>query len=376
MLCCGGPVWAWRRSLSCSGLSGGFGVGRQLGWFGCLWAGPGGVVLALQAPCHGMINRRVMAWSGRGQGLIKAWAVRRGFRLGRGPALQSLREWLYAGIMQTRAIPKAGLNFRKMHGLGNDFVILDSRGMAPVCTPALARAIGDRHRGVGFDQLAEIRDGEGTDICLDFWNSDGSRAGACGNATRCVAGMVMAETDSAAISIRTVRGILHGRVDAGVVSVNMGAPQLDWREIPLSHAVDPQHLPLDGDPVAVGMGNPHAVFFVDDIATVDVATRGVAVEHDPLFPERTNVEFAEIRARDDIRMRVWERGTGITLACGSGACATLVAAHQRGLTGACVRMELDGGWLTLDWRDDGVWMAGPTAHVFDGVFTPVFLADI
>ena len=291
-------------------------------------------------------------------------------------ALQSVVEWLYARDMQTRGIPSAGLKFRKMHGLGNDFVILDSRGMAPVCTPELARAIGDRHRGVGFDQLAEIHDGENTDITLDFWNSDGSRAGACGNATRCVAGMIMGETGRDTISIRTTRGVLHGRIEDGVVAVNMGAPQLAWDEVPLARDVDTLHLPLDGDPAAVGMGNPHAVFFVEDAETVDVAGRGPGVEHDPLFPQQTNVEFAQVRARDEIRMRVWERGTGITMACGSGACATLVAAHRRGLTEAKVRMELDGGWLTLDWREDGVWMAGPTAHVFDGVFTADFLAGL
>jgi diaminopimelate epimerase len=140
--------------------------------------------------------------------------------------------------------------------------------------------------------------------------------------------------------------------------------------------VDIEHLPLAGDPVAVGMGNPHAVFFVDDIQTVDLPKRGAAVEHDPLFPERTNVEFAEVRGHDEIRMRVWERGAGITLACGSGACATLVAASLRGLTGKHVRMEVDGGWLTLDWREDGVWMTGPTTLVFAGEFDPTFLGQV
>ena len=275
--------------------------------------------------------------------------------------------------MQTRAIPSDGLPFRKMHGAGNDFVILDSRGMAPVCTPKIARKIGDRHRGVGFDQLAEVRDGEDTDIVIDFWNSDGSRAGACGNATRCIAWMVMSETGRDAISIRTTRGMLAGCMIGDEVWVNMGPPQLSWQEVPLAGDVDLLHLPLDGDPVAVGMGNPHAVFFVEDADAVDVAGRGAPVERDPLFPQATNVEFAQVRGRDEIRMRVWERGTGITLACGSGACATAVAAHQRGLTDAKVRMEVDGGWLTLDWREDGVWMTGPVAHVFDAVLTADWL---
>ncbi|WP_417242057.1 diaminopimelate epimerase [Celeribacter sp.] len=267
----------------------------------------------------------------------------------------------------------SNLPFVKMHGLGNDFVILDSRGMDARVTPALAKAVGDRNRGVGFDQLAEIRDGEDTDITLDFWNSDGSRAGACGNATRCVAWLMMTESGADSVSIRTERGIL-GAVRAGdEVSVNMGHPQRDWHEVPLSHAVDTDHLPLAGDPVAVGMGNPHAVFFVDDIAGVDVAVRGATIEHDPLFPQRTNVEFAQVRSRDEIRMRVWERGAGITLACGSGACATVVAAAQRGLTDRCVRMEVDGGWMSLDWRDDGVWMTGPVQLVFKGEFDASFL---
>ncbi len=270
-----------------------------------------------------------------------------------------------------------GLAFMKMHGLGNDFVIIDSRGRAPVTTPALARAMGDRHRGVGFDQLAEIRDGEDSDISLDFWNADGTRAGACGNATRCVASHVMDETGASRLTIRTARGLLEARrTEGGMVSVNMGPPQRAWRDIPLAREVDTLHLPIEGDPVAVGMGNPHCVFFVEDAEAVDVAGRGAEIEHHPLFPEATNVEFAEVRAPDEIRMRVWERGTGITLACGSGACATAVAAHLRGLAGRRVRMQLDGGWLELDWRDDGVWMTGPVAHVFDATLSPAFLEGL
>ena len=263
--------------------------------------------------------------------------------------------------------PYDGMHFMKMHGLGNDFVVIDSREGDAVVTPELARYLGDRNRGVGFDQLAELRASDQGDVHLDFWNSDGSRAGACGNATRCAADFVMRQTGASELVLTTARGQLLARREGDQISVNMGQPQRLWSEIPLSHDVDTDALPLPGSPVAVGMGNPHAVFFVDDVEAVDVAERGRAVEHDPLFPQATNVEFAQIRARDDIRMRVWERGTGITLACGSGACATVVAAHVRGLTDRRVRMQVDGGWLTLDWRDDGVWMTGPTAHVFDGV---------
>ncbi|EKE74435.1 diaminopimelate epimerase [Celeribacter baekdonensis] len=272
--------------------------------------------------------------------------------------------------------PPSRLPFLKMHGLGNDFVIFDSRGSAAVVTPELARAIGDRNRGVGFDQLAEIRSSDMADIDLDFWNSDGSRAGACGNATRCVGRLILDETGKDEVTIRTERGILIARRAGDEVSVNMGHPQLMWDEVPLSRPVDVEHLPLDGDPVAVGMGNPHVVFFVPNAEETDVAGWGRKVEFDPLFPQRTNVEFAEVRARNEIRMRVWERGTGITLACGSGACATAVAANLRGLTDKKVRMEVDGGWLTLDWREDGVWMTGPTQLVFKAEFDASFLERV
>jgi diaminopimelate epimerase len=269
----------------------------------------------------------------------------------------------------------SGLPFMKMHGLGNDFVVIDSRGRGAVTTAALARALGDRNRGIGFDQLAEIRDADDTDLALDFWNSDGTRAGACGNATRCVADFVMQGAGQNSVSIRTTRGPLEARRRAdGLVSVNMGQPQLDWAEVPLARVTDTLHLPLPGAPVAVGMGNPHCVLFVPDADAVDVAGQGAKLEHDVLFPEGTNVEFATLTAPDRLRMRVWERGTGITLACGSGACATAVAAHRRGLTGRRVMLDLDGGSLEIDWRDDGVWMTGPTAHVFDGQLTPDFLS--
>ena len=263
----------------------------------------------------------------------------------------------------------------KMHGAGNDFVVIDSRGRGAVVTPALARALGDRNRGVGFDQLAEIRDSDSADFALDFWNNDGSRAGACGNATRCVADYMMRQLGKDAISLVTARGGLSAlRLPDGRVSVNMGPPQLDWQSVPLAQAVDTLHLPLAGDPVAVGMGNPHCVMFVDDAEAVDLPAIGPRYEHDPLYPQRTNVEFASLTAPDRLRMRVWERGAGITLACGSGACATAVAAHLRGLTGRRVTLDLDGGVLEIDWREDGVWMTGPVAHVFDGQLSPEFLA--
>lgn len=265
---------------------------------------------------------------------------------------------------------QTSIPFMKMHGLGNDFVVIDSRGLGRV-DAALAMAMADRHRGVGYDQLAEITTppGAAADLHLTFWNSDGSQSAACGNATRCIAAWEMARRGTDALTITTDRGTLLAR-DAGdgMTSVNMGAPLLDWAEVPLAEAMDTLHLPIEGAPVATGMGNPHCTFFVDDLAAVDLATRGAAMEHHPLFPERTNVQFVQVIGPDHLRMRVWERGAGVTLASGSSSCAVAVAAARRGLTGRRVRIDLDGGTLDVDWRDDGVWMTGPVAYVFDGVW--------
>ena len=255
----------------------------------------------------------------------------------------------------------------KMHGLGNDFVVVDERGISPCVDAAIAVAIADRHRGVGFDQLAVLSDTPDADVRLTFWNSDGSQAGACGNATRCVARHMMDQTDVKALTLQTERGVLLAE-DAGngLTSVNMGQPQLDWRDVPLAKAMDTLKLPIDGTPTATGMGNPHCTFFVDDAESIDLAARGAELEHHPLYPERTNVQFASLIGTDHLRMRVWERGVGVTLASGSSSCATAVAAARLGLTGRDVRVDLDGGTLHVSWRGDGVWMTGPTAHVFDG----------
>ncbi|QUS36458.1 diaminopimelate epimerase [Falsirhodobacter algicola] len=267
------------------------------------------------------------------------------------------------------------ITFIKMHGLGNDFVVLDSRGGPAITTPALARALGDRNRGVGFDQLAEIRDSDSADYALEFWNTDGSRAGACGNASRCVASLMLEGRD--AVRFTTERGLLHAkRAEGGMIAVNMGHPQLDWAEVPLAGPTDTAHLPIEGDPAAVGMGNPHCIFFVPDAEAVDLAALGPGLEHHPLFPARTNVEFASLAGPDHLRMRVWERGAGVTLACGSGTCATAVAAHLRGLTGRRVTVDVDGGRLTIDWREDGVWMTGPVARVFDATLSPDWLEAV
>lgn len=269
------------------------------------------------------------------------------------------------------------LPFMKMHGLGNDFVVIDARAHGAGVTPGVARALGDRHRGVGFDQLAVIEDGPAADVHLTFYNADGSVAGACGNATRCIAQWEMARRGTDAMTLATERGVLAAMaVGNGLTSVNMGAPMTDWHEIPLAEEMDTLHLPIDGAPVATSMGNPHCTFFVDDAQAVDLASFGPAHETHPLFPERTNVQVVHVTGPDRLRMRVWERGAGITLASGSSSCAVAVAAHRRGLTGRKVAIDLDGGTLDIDWRVDGVWMTGPTAHVFSGSLTPEFLESV
>ena len=269
------------------------------------------------------------------------------------------------------------LTFMKMHGLGNDFVVIDERGAAPVVTTALAVALADRHRGVGFDQLAVMSNRQGADVHLTFWNADGSHSAACGNATRCIARQVMDETGKSTLTITTDRGTLYA-VDAGngLTSVNMGQPRLNWDEIPLAGPMDTLHLPIEGNPTATNMGNPHCTFFVDDVDAVDLSAHGFKHEHHPLFPERTNVQTVQVLSRTHLKMRVWERGVGITLASGSSSCAVTVAAVRLGLTDRAVRLDCDGGTLHIDWREDGVWMTGPTMHAFTGTLTPQFLNQL
>lgn len=279
--------------------------------------------------------------------------------------------------------------FRKMHGLGNDFVVIDLRAengrtdCGRALTPAQVRHIADRREGVGCDQLITIEAPRSPDATafMGIRNPDGTEAGACGNATRCVAALLMDESGASTAVVETVSGLLSAqRSVAGLVTVDMGPPRLDWAQIPLSAEADTLHLDLEAgilrDPVAVSMGNPHAVFFVDAVAAVPLETIGPMVESHPLFPERTNVEVVEVLASDILRMRVWERGAGITRACGSGACAVLVAAVRRGLADRRAQVILDGGPLTIDWREaDGhVLMTGPVATSFTGVLDESLLA--
>lgn len=268
------------------------------------------------------------------------------------------------------------ITFMKMHGAGNDFVVIDRRRADVPVTPALARALGDRHRGVGFDQLATIDAHPEAAAELTFWNADGSISGACGNATRCIAEYLMAGKTTS-LTLKTERGFLDAEARAGgLTAVNMGPPVLDWQSIPLARDVPLDALPIPGAPVATGMGNPHCTFFVDDVDAVDLSTFGPAHEHHQLFPERTNVQVAQRIGKNHLRMRVWERGVGVTLASGSSSCAVAVAALRRGLTGPQVRVDLDGGVLQIDWRDTGVWMTGPTSHVYTGTLTSEWLADL
>lgn len=270
------------------------------------------------------------------------------------------------------------IDFIKMHGLGNDFVVIDDRDGRLALTPEEARAVGNRRTGIGFDQLLilEKPTAADADVFMRIRNPDGSEAQACGNGTRCVASRVMDELGRDRITVETVAGLLAStRNSDGRVTVDMGPAGLDWQQIPVSRQVDTLHMEIgtDGlaDPVGVSMGNPHAVFFVDDVEAINLTTVGPKLEHDDLFPERANIEIVQLIGPDRLRMRVWERAAGITQACGSGACAVGVAAHRRGLTSRRVEVLLDGGPLEIEWRDDGhVLMTGPVATSFQGRLHP------
>lgn len=271
--------------------------------------------------------------------------------------------------------PAMDVPFYKMHGCGNDFVILDERPGRLGLTPARAAALADRRLGVGCDQFIAIErppEGSAADAFMRIRNPDGGEAGACGNATRCVASLLAAESGRRHFVIETISGLLPADLlDDGRIAVDMGAPRLGWQDIPLARPADTLHLPLAegplADPAGCSMGNPHATFFVPDFDTLDIAALGPALEHATLFPERANIGFAQIQGPTRIRLRVWERGAGLTLACGSGACATLVNAARRGLTGRRARIVVDGGALDIEWRaDDHVVMTGPATLAFRG----------
>jgi len=266
--------------------------------------------------------------------------------------------------------------FLKMNGLGNDFVVVEAKSAPFEPTAAQVRAIADRAAGIGCDQLIAIEPGEGVDARVRFWNADGEEVGACGNGTRCVGWLLMQSSGKDHAVIESRAGLLvASRVGERLVGVDMGKPGLDWREIPLAAEHDTRaldvalfdHPTLASPPGCVSMGNPHVVFFVPDIASAPVETAGPAIERHPLFPQGVNVGFAQVLGRDRIRLRVWERGAGLTKACGTGACAALVAAARRDLTDRSATIVVDGGELLIEWRDDDhVVMTGPAAVDFTG----------
>lgn len=296
-----------------------------------------------------------------------------------------------ASISEARAaVPAssgaAGLEFVKMHGLGNDFVVLDARRRRLALTDRQVRAIADRRIGVGCDQLfvLEPPTDAAADVFMRIYNSDGSEVSACGNGTRCVAALVMREKSTDRVVVETRAGLLDAvGATGGQVTVDMGVARLDWQAIPLAGAHDTNHVPVHAgmlsDAVCVNMGNPHAVFFVANVEAIDLRTLGPRLEHDPMFPERANIEIVQVLAEQDgrprLRMRVWERGVGITMACGTGACAALVAASRRGLVPRRADVILDGGTLGVEWRADGhVLMTGPVTVSFTGTLDRSLLA--
>ncbi|MFN3388551.1 MAG: diaminopimelate epimerase [Allosphingosinicella sp.] len=255
--------------------------------------------------------------------------------------------------------------FLKMHGLGNDFVIFDARTAPLGMDAARARALADRRTGIGCDQLIVIEPSAIADVRMRIWNADGGEVEACGNASRCVAAILGGDS-----RIETKGGILSASADGDGARVDMGEPRFGWDEIPLGYAMDTAAMPVGWedlrDPFAVNVGNPHVVFFVDDADAVALARLGPLIEADPLFPERVNVNVASIED-GAVRLRVWERGAGLTQACGTGACATAVAAIRRRLVDSPVEVRLPGGRLTIEWAPGGtIRMSGPATHVFDG----------
>ena len=275
------------------------------------------------------------------------------------------------------------LPFLKMHGLGNDFVVLDARATPIAMTEAAARAIGDRRTGIGYDQLLMLcPPREGGDVRMRIWNPDGGEAESCGNGTRAVAQLVMDETGTDKIGIETLGGFLNAsRAPGGLVTIDMGEPRLEWEQIPLAERMDTRRIdihigPIDDPylvgPAAVSMGNPHAVFFVDDTSKIQLEKVGPLVENHPLFPERANVSFAEVRDPEHAKLRVWERSAGATLACGTAACATLVAGVRLGKLARKAEIALPGGPLTIEWREsDGhVLMTGPAETAYAGTLGP------
>lgn len=261
--------------------------------------------------------------------------------------------------------------FIKMHGLGNDFVVLDGRSdPIPVLSPTAAAALADRRTGIGCDQLIVLEPSDRADFRMRIYNADGGEVEACGNASRAV-GLL----HGAPATVETAGGIVAILPGERGIAVDMGTPRFEWQAIPLAYPMDTLHLPVAWDdltdPAAVNVGNPHVICFVSNCDAVPLDQLGPAIEHDPLFPQRVNVNVATIADRTTIRLRVWERGAGLTRACGTGACATAVAAIRRGLTERRVTVRLPGGDLVIEWQaDERILMTGPAAESFRGTFDP------
>lgn len=255
-------------------------------------------------------------------------------------------------------------HFHKMHGLGNDFVIIDARKEPFEVTRPIARAIADRRRGVGCDQLIVLEPSDGADLRMRIWNCDGGEVESCGNATRCVVQLTGAKT------IDSAGGLLQGESVDAEVEVSIGEPRFAWDEIPLAYPMDTAALPMAWDrlqhPMALNVGNPHLVFFVDNPLDIDLHELGPLIEHDSAFPERINVNVAQV-AGNDIYLKTWERGAGLTLACGTGACATAVAAIKAKRAASPVKVTMPGGSLTISWEPgQQIRMRGAATHVFEG----------
>ena len=273
--------------------------------------------------------------------------------------------------------------FLKMNGLGNDFVVVDARVDAFPVTEAQARAIADRTSGIGCDQLIVLEKSDSADVTMRIWNAEGGEVESCGNASRCIADLLMAETGNDTATIITKGGFLAAK-KAGdkLVTIDQGVPRFGWKDIPLSEAfADTRHIelqigpidkPLIHSPSVVNVGNPHCIFWVDDLDVVDLAKVGPMIENHPLFPERINVTLAKVLARDHVVLKVWERGAGLTKACGTAACATMAAGHRIKIIDAKCRITLPGGDLFMEQRasDDHILMTGPLAYEFDGVLPP------
>ncbi|MBB3172849.1 diaminopimelate epimerase [Endobacter medicaginis] len=260
----------------------------------------------------------------------------------------------------------AGLRFAKMQGAGNDFVVLDLRDGMSCPSPRQLVALANRHFGIGCDQIMTIGPSEMADAALRFFNPDGTESGACGNATRCAV-VWLGGVPGRRYRLATAAGVLVAeRLEDGQVRVDMGPPRLGWRDVPLAREMDTLALDLPGAPVACSMGNPHVTFFVDDLDATDVAGLGAAFETNTLFPSRANIGFAQMTGAASMRLFVWERGAGATLACGSGACAAGVAAIRRGLAYERIAIAMPGGDLAVEWRGEGVWLSGPARMVFEG----------